>query len=91
MTKKIDIGTDLRSANRSHAESVRAQLKRHKILAVNLIGSPGCGKTTILEVTVPALTGLRTAVIEGDIATRRDADRIAALGISSVQINTGGT
>ena len=91
MTRRIDIGADLRSANRAHAESVRSQLKRYHILSVNLIGSPGCGKTTTLEATIPALAGLRCAVIEGDIATRRDADRITALGVPCVQINTRGT
>ncbi len=89
--KKIDVGADLRVANRTHAESVRSQLARHNVLAVNLIGSPGCGKTTILEATIPALKGLRGAVIEGDIATSRDADRIAATGAPCIQINTGGT
>jgi hydrogenase nickel incorporation protein HypB len=56
---------------------------------VNLIGSPGSGKTTLLEATLPRL-GLRAAVVEGDVATERDAERIRALGVQSVQINTQG-
>jgi hydrogenase nickel incorporation protein HypB len=90
MTRKIDVAGDLREANRLEAEAVRARLAEHGVLAVNLIGSPGCGKTTILEATIPMLAGLRSAVIEGDIATRRDADRIVATGVTCVQINTGG-
>ena len=90
MTKKIEVAGDLREANRLEAEAVRARLAQHGVLAVNLIGSPGCGKTTVLETTIPMLAGLRSAVIEGDIATRRDADRIVATGVTCVQINTGG-
>ena len=90
MTKKIEVAGDLRVANRLEAEAVRARLAQHGVLAVNLIGSPGCGKTAILESTIPMLGGLRSAVIEGDIATRRDADRIVAIGVTCVQINTGG-
>lgn len=60
-------------------------------LVINLIGSPGCGKTTILEKTIDALSGeLRMAVIEGDIYTTKDAERIENHGVSVVQINTAG-
>ena len=89
--KKVEMVKDLAAANRAQARMVRTRLAKSGILAVNLIGSPGCGKTTLLEATLPRLEGLRAAVIEGDIATTRDADRIRALGIASVQINTGGT
>lgn len=91
MKKKIEAGTDLREANRQEAEAVRTRLAEHGVLTVNLIGSPGCGKTSILEATIGLLGGMRPAVIEGDIATRRDADRIIATGVTCVQINTGGT
>ena len=58
---------------------------------VNLISSPGSGKTTLLESTIEALkSGLRLAVLEGDIATERDADRIRRLGVPARQILTGG-
>jgi len=57
---------------------------------VNLMGSPGSGKTTLLERTISHLKGAeRIAVIEGDVATSRDAERIAAHDIPTVQINTG--
>jgi hydrogenase nickel incorporation protein HypB len=88
--KKIELATDLREVNRREAEAVRTKLAENRVLAVNLIGSPGCGKTSILETTIPMLEGVRSAVIEGDIATRRDADRIVATGVTCVQINTGG-
>ena len=91
MKKKIELTTDLREANRLEAEAVRTLLAEHHVLAVNLIGSPGCGKTRTLETTIPMLAGMRAAVIEGDIATRRDADRIAATGVTCIQINTGGS
>ncbi len=56
---------------------------------VNLIGSPGCGKTTLLERTAKD-SGLSFAVIEGDLATSRDAERLDVLGVPVVQVNTHG-
>ena len=61
------------------------------MLGVNVVGSPGCGKTTLLEAPFPPAGGrLRPAVIEGDIAGCLDAERIEALGVPVVQINTDG-
>jgi hydrogenase nickel incorporation protein HypB len=61
------------------------------IVAINLMGSPGAGKTTLLERTIEALKETTPmAVIEGDISSSRDAERIAAYSIPTVQINTGG-
>lgn len=61
------------------------------ILVLNLLGSPGCGKTTLLENTIGALKNkLSMAVIEGDLFTAKDAERIEQHGIPVVQINTGG-
>lgn len=71
------------------AEENRALFGKHGIFAVNLIGSPGSGKTTLLERTL-AEVGLKAAVIEGDIRTSIDADRIRATGTPAVQIETGG-
>jgi hydrogenase nickel incorporation protein HypB len=60
------------------------------VLALNLMSSPGAGKTSLLEATIRALDGrLRVAVIEGDLATENDADRIRACGVPAVQITTG--
>ncbi|MCL1941827.1 MAG: hydrogenase accessory protein HypB, partial [Synergistaceae bacterium] len=77
------------AADEKYALSVRSNLRRKGILFVNIIGSPGCGKTTLLEET--AKRGkFRMAVIEGDLETSRDAERLAALGVNSYQINTHG-
>lgn len=60
-------------------------------LVVNMIGSPGCGKTTILERTLEALSDeFRMAVVEGDIYTTKDANRIEKYGIPVIQVNTAG-
>ena len=62
-----------------------------KTLVINVMSSPGAGKTTLLEKTVKVLADdFRIAVIEGDLATDRDAQRLRALGIKTVQINTVG-
>lgn len=68
----------------------REHFHRHGVLAVNLMSSPGAGKTSLLERTVQALRGeLRMAVIEGDLETENDAERIRAQGVDAVQITTG--
>jgi len=73
------------------ASQNRRLFREKGIYVVNLMGSPGAGKTTLLERTLEHLKDKkRIAVIEGDIATSRDAERIAAHAISTVQINTGG-
>ncbi|MDD5633954.1 MAG: hydrogenase nickel incorporation protein HypB [Candidatus Omnitrophica bacterium] len=74
------------------AENIRTLLKEKKILMVNIISSPGAGKTTFLEKVGPMLgrKGIRFAIITGDCFTSRDAERIDALGLEVVQINTGG-
>lgn len=79
-------------ANDRIAAENRASLRERGIKAVNLIGSPGSGKTTLLEATLRRLkaAGVRPAVVEGDLETSRDAERIQALGIPAVQINTRG-
>jgi len=68
----------------------RARLDSHGVLTINLMSSPGSGKTALLEATIRQLDGrLRLAVIEGDLETENDADRIRALGIPAHQITTG--
>lgn len=68
----------------------RAHFDARGILAVNLMSSPGAGKTALLEHTIEALAGeLRIAVIEGDLETENDAERIRAKGVPAVQIATG--
>jgi len=79
------------AANEERAEALRARFAASGTLVANLISSPGSGKTTLLEATVHALDGeFRMAVIEGDVATENDADRIRALGVPAHQILTGG-
>jgi hydrogenase nickel incorporation protein HypB len=72
-----------------YAAGIRETLRDKKILSVNIIGSPGCGKTTLLEQTA-AKASFSFAVIEGDLETSRDAERLAAVNIEAVQINTKG-
>lgn len=79
------------ASNDERAGELRAMLAERGTLALNLISSPGSGKTTLLEATLRELGGdLRCAVLEGDVATERDAERIRALGVPAHQILTGG-
>ena len=88
---RIPVLTDITEANTLLAEALRRDLRARGIFALNIISSPGAGKTTLIERTVTALAGeLRFAVIEGDLATSLDAERIVAAGAPAVQINTGG-
>ncbi len=80
---------DIAAKNRTLAAESRGVLRGRGIFTVNLIGSPGCGKTSLLEATARHF-GERMAVIEGDIKTDLDAKRIEAAGIQAVQIETGG-
>jgi hydrogenase nickel incorporation protein HypB len=77
------------AADEKIAMRLRGELEKRGILMVNLIGSPGAGKTTLLEATLKT-AGFRSAVIEGDVATSRDAERIALTGTGVIQINTHG-
>jgi hydrogenase nickel incorporation protein HypB len=78
-------------ANDRLADENRARLDQACVLGLNLMASPGAGKTSLIERTVRALAGkLGLAVIDGDIATSLDADRAAAAGAAAIQINTGG-
>ncbi|HSN56052.1 MAG TPA: hydrogenase nickel incorporation protein HypB [Candidatus Sulfomarinibacteraceae bacterium] len=78
-------------ASEEHARKLRARFAEDRTLVLNLISSPGSGKTTLLEQTARRLADrLRLAVIEGDVATERDADRIRALGVPAHQVLTGG-
>ena len=73
------------------AEQTRRLLDEHNIAAFNIMGGAGCGKTTLLEHVIPMLKGhLKVAVLEGDLATTKDAARIDALGVPVVQLLTEG-
>lgn len=90
-SKPIDVKSKILLANQLAASELRDRFRADGTLAVNLISSPGSGKTTLLEATVQRLRHLRIAVLEGDIATETDADRIRRLGIPAQQILTGGS
>ena len=78
-------------ANRKIAEENRELFRKHGILAVNLMASPGAGKTSLIDRTLALLRGrVRMGVIEGDIASSVDAERVKAHRVPVVQINTGG-
>lgn len=79
--KILDKNDHEASHNRSHFDS-------HKVLGINLMSSPGSGKTTLLE-KISELCDFKFAVIEGDLETSKDADRLKAKGVNAVQIQTG--
>jgi len=90
-TKTITVVRDLLATNKQAAAAIREELHGRGILCVNLLSSPGSGKTTLLEALADRFRGhLRMAVIEGDIETERDAERIRAKGVPAWQITTGG-
>ncbi len=91
MSRRIPVVEKILSANDRLAAENRARLEAAGVYALNLMASPGAGKTSLIERTIQRLSGeLRLAVIDGDIATSIDADRAAAAGACAVQINTGG-
>lgn len=88
---EIKVMTDILDANEQLAHAVHARLTAGGIFVLNLLGSPGCGKTTLLENTIAALKNeFSMAVIEGDLFTSKDAERIGKYGVPVVQINTAG-
>ncbi|GAB6165181.1 hydrogenase nickel incorporation protein HypB [Thermostilla marina] len=87
---KIVAAKKLLRANDLLAEENRKRFNAAKTVVLNLVGSPGCGKTTLLENLFPRLQDLRPAVIEGDIAGAVDAERLSKLSVPVVQINTEG-
>jgi hydrogenase nickel incorporation protein HypB len=90
-TKTITVVRDLLASNKQAAAAIRAELRARGILCINLLSSPGSGKTTLLEALAGRFRGrFRMAVIEGDIETERDAERIRAKGVPAWQITTGG-
>ena len=89
--RKVEVITQILNANDLTAQENQALLKSHHILAVNLMASPGAGKTSLILQTAKALSGrARLGVIEGDVASRIDADKVASADIPVIQINTGG-
>jgi len=88
---KISVVRDILEANERIAQQNKDLFDENGLLVINLMSSPGAGKTSLLEKTISALRGdLRIGIIEGDIQSSQDAERIAKTGIPVVQINTGG-
>jgi hydrogenase nickel incorporation protein HypB len=91
MKKRVAVVENILSANDRLAEENQARLDAAGVVGLNLMASPGAGKTSLIEHTIRELSGqLRLAVIDGDVATSIDADRAARAGALAVQINTGG-
>jgi hydrogenase nickel incorporation protein HypB len=87
----VPVLKSITEANALLADALRATFARQDVLVLNIIASPGAGKTSLLERTIDMLDGeLCLSVIEGDPTTSLDAERIAAAGVPAVQINTGG-
>jgi len=88
---EVQVMQDILGKNDQIAAENQALFAEKKIFALNLLGSPGAGKTSLLEKTMAALKDeLRMAVIEGDLFTSKDADRIAKYNVPVIQINTSG-
>lgn len=88
---KIKVVEDILDANDRIAEENKALFNKNRVYVINIMSSPGAGKTSLVERTIQALGNqFKIAVIEGDIQDTYDAERVAKLGIPVVQINTGG-
>ncbi len=88
-SRKIEIEEDVLGQNKLQAERNRGWFEAKDIKCINIVSSPGSGKTTILEQTIKRLKHLNNiCVIEGDQHTSNDADRIKATGVNALQINT---
>jgi hydrogenase nickel incorporation protein HypB len=85
----VDVHERILSANDQRAAHNRSHFREHGVLAVNLMGSPGCGKTALLEATAAAAPELALAAVSGDLATDNDARRLSGAGIRSRAITTG--
>lgn len=91
MTRRVEVVEEILGANDRLAAENRRRLEAAGVFSLNLMASPGAGKTSLIERTARALSGrLRLAVIDGDLASSLDADRASAAGAEAVQINTGG-
>jgi hydrogenase nickel incorporation protein HypB len=88
---KISVVRDILEANDRIAQQNKDLFKENNIFVINLMSSPGAGKTSLLEKSIDALKDeMNIGVIEGDIQSTQDAERIASKGVTAVQINTGG-
>ena len=89
--KVITIGEDILGTNEAKAKSNLNRLDHHRILAINIMSSPGAGKTSLILKSINRLKSkFRIAVIEGDVASSIDAEKVQQQGAAVVQINTAG-
>jgi hydrogenase nickel incorporation protein HypB len=93
VTERVEVRQNVLKENDRIAAELREELTRQGVFCLNLISSPGAGKTSILEDTLKAMgaRGRRVAVLTGDIQTERDAERLRRYGFPALQITTGGT
>lgn len=88
---EISVGRSILETNDQRAAQLADLFKKNKVLVLNMISSPGAGKTSLLEKTLRDLAPeFKMAVIEGDLQTDNDAQRVASTGAQAVQINTNG-
>jgi len=85
----VDVHDAILAGNQRTAAHNREHFRERGVVAVNLMGSPGAGKTAVLEATARRLAGKRLGALAGDLATERDAERLRAAGIPSQSITTG--
>jgi hydrogenase nickel incorporation protein HypB len=89
--KVIKVGEDILGANDEQAQANRQRLDKNQVFTINIMSSPGAGKTSTIMNTINRLKDkLRIGVIEGDVASSVDAEKVSAMGIPVVQINTAG-
>ena len=87
---KVSVVRNILEANERIARQNRDLFRKNGLLVINLMSSPGSGKTSLLEKTIDALKkDIRIGIIEGDIQSSQDAERIAMKGVPAVQVNTG--
>ena len=87
---EIKLETEILSKNNELAEHNRNIFKENGVFVINVVGSPGAGKTTLLEALIKEMKNSKIGVIEGDLATANDAERIRACKVPVIQINTNG-
>ena len=91
MILEIPVIKNIYDYNKEHAQENRKVLKDNKIITINILSSPGAGKTSLILQTIKKLKNKRIGVIEGDISSTHDAEKLKAHTTEIVQINTGGT
>ena len=88
--KTIQLNATVTASNRRDADALRAQMRENGSLLINVMSSPGAGKTTLLSRLIQDMRDVKIAVMEADIASDVDAQRIEELGAASIQVHTSG-